>query len=315
MNKLRAMPSADTTLVDHAPGLLQSPVLAHVPHAFTTRIGGVSSGAYASLNFGSPNDLPQELRDSAANIDANVRRVLTVIRCPQHALTQVHQVHGSDVLCLSARQKSAAPSTVDSHGKATKADALVTNDDALAVAVRVADCGPILLATRDGSVVGAVHAGWRGVASGVICRAMEQMVALHAQRACTTMMHHGADIVAAIGPCLSAEMFEVGDDVRDAIVLRTREHVQASSSAHRIAEHEYAKLVLDRKSQAGKPLVDLVHAMMLQLRACGAAEIDTSCHACTYRDEPRFFSHRRDAGRTGRMLAVVAPRITAKSSV
>jgi polyphenol oxidase len=265
------------------PVLLTSPLLGHVPHAFTTRQGGFSTGAYASLNFGSPNTLPQSERDSRETIERNLRLVLAKLGCEHRTLSQLHQVHGAHIVQVPAGDVNATP---DRYGTCAQGDALITAERASLVGVRVADCGPILVASEDGSLVAAIHAGWRGVVAGIL---HHTVVAMRAQRP-------NARFVAAIGPCLGADASEMGEDVAQEILAATQ---RFSGTAQGV--------LLNTRSENDRPLVDLVHAMTLQLRAAGVAEIDTSCHACTASDASRFFSHRRDAGHTGRMLALIGP--------
>jgi YfiH family protein len=289
--------------------MLQSAVLAHVPHAFTTRLGGVSAGPYASLNFGSPNDLPTSERDPVVNVESNVQRVFAALACSHRTLAQVHQVHGSNVLTLACKASDGSTrGDVDPQGKTVQADAIVTDDPSLLLGVRVADCGPVLLATADGSVVASVHAGWRGVVAGVLPATVANMQKLHASRVRAGVSSaSGGGLIAAIGPCLSAREFEVGEDVREEIERATKMHLDSGKHARDIEAPEFQSLTLTERSTRNRPLVDLVRCMNLQLRAHGVRQVDESCHACTAGDAKRFFSHRRDAGRTGRMLAVIGP--------
>lgn len=254
-------------------GLLYSRVLAGrgVPHAFTTRAGGISAGIFASLNFGNPGDLKPEERDPLSNIHANFAGVLNAIGCGDRELVQVHQVHGGAVHAVRAGQ-AAHPGPSD-----TRADALVTRDGARVLAVRIADCAPVLIASSDGRAVAAVHAGWRGVVAGVVRNAL---AALRAEDG-------GQCFVAAVGPCLSVMHFEIGPEVAAEF------------------EREFGPTTPHlRPGPRGRPLLDLKGALREQLEHAGVEEVDVMPH-CTYADAERFFSHRRDAGRTGRMAAVI----------
>ena len=106
---------------------------------------------YGSLNFGSPGNLPDEQRDSAANVRANWEQVMGRIGLSERALVEVHQVHGAEVRAVHA----GGPAHETPDGRDTCADALVTDDPARAIAVRVADCCPVLIASRDGRTVAA----------------------------------------------------------------------------------------------------------------------------------------------------------------
>lgn len=252
---------------------LASPLLenAQVPHAFSTRIGGVSSGAFASLNMGNPSGCA---RDSDANLAENYRRLMAAAQLDGRPLCRVHQVHSAAVRVVT---------DLASHDASAQADALVTANPALALSIRTADCVPLLLATANGKCVAAVHAGWRGVIAGVLPATI--------QRLCD---HSGAargDLLLAIGPCISSEHFEVGPEV-------TAEFRRLFGDEAPIA-----------RTVGQKAYIDLAMSLVLQAQRGGIdlARIDMS-DRCTYEDSSLFFSHRRDNGITGRMAALIAPR-------
>jgi YfiH family protein len=229
----------------------QWPVAARVRGFVTTRNGGVSAGPYASLNLGYGGD------DPAAVVE-NRRRV------QQHlpaAPSWLRQVHGARVVEVSAPD-AGAPA----------ADAAVTRATGVPLAVMVADCLPVLLAARDGSVLGLAHAGWRGVAAGVL----ENTVA--------AMRCSPHDVVAWIGPGIGPRAFEVGRDVYDAFVQRDAGAAQA---------------FVPRRE--GKWLADLPSLTRRRLAAVGVGDVHGGTW-CTVHDPARFFSYRRD-GTSGRMAA------------
>jgi polyphenol oxidase len=257
-----------------------------VPHAFSTRHGGVSSGIFASLNFGNPGELPPEQRDPPANIRRNwivlkqsIASAIPDSRPEPREIIEVYQVHGAAV-CVVLRG-DATPRDADGHD--IKADAIVTDDPDRLVSVRVADCTPVLIASSDGRIVAAIHAGWRGVVGGVAVEAVKQMVRLGADP---------AGIVAAIGPCIGPESFEVGAEV----VAEFRRAFGAATPHVRPIGGE-------------KALVDLKGALREQLIGVGVnvGRIDV-LPQCTVRDAADFFSHRREKGRTGRMVGIIGPR-------
>lgn len=275
----RAMLTRDTApngaVVERSPLLLER----GVGHAFATRLGGVSSGVYASLNFGSPMDLPDAQRDPAANVRANYARLLEAAGLAGRAVVEVHQVHGCGVHVAGG---VAGVGGGGRGGASPKADAIVTAEGGVAAAVRTADCAPVLLASGDGRVVAAVHAGWRGVVGGVAAAAVR------------AMRERGADgIVGAIGPCIGPEHFEVGPEV----VAAFREAFGAA--AGRIVRREDAA--------TGKAFVDLKEALRVQLAGAGVEGVEAS-EACTFREAGAFFSHRRQRGLTGRMASVIGAR-------
>lgn len=260
--------------IEHANAVVmyQSPMLSSVGvlHGFSTRLGGVSRGAYASLNLG---PLIKQGGDDNTNIAANFRKFRTAIGCKRHRRVTCDQVHGAAVWWPPAEPIKPAD--------APQADAILTNHAVLMLVIRTADCAPILLADKSGGVVAAVHAGWRGVVADVLgetVRAFSQRCNLAPGR-----------LIAAIGPAISAAHFEVGLEVAQ--------------------QFERAGLgdAMDRRL-GGKPHIDLPRAAMMQLQRAGvdADRIDRT-DRCTFRDEAEFFSHRRDQGVTGRHAAAIAP--------
>jgi YfiH family protein len=264
------------TASSQAPVLLQSTVLGRlgVPHAFSTRLGGVSGGMFASLNFGNPSDLPAEMRDPPAVIRANWQRCLDALACPGRGVVQLHQVHG-DVVQPVWRDRTAGHDWWVDGRPSPKADAIVTDDPELMIAVRVADCGSVLLADSEGAVVGAVHAGWRGCAAGVVQRTVAMM-----RERCR------GDLRAAVGPCIGPTAFEVGREVVEALPP-----VDGAILPHENPDKAY---------------VDLRAILTWQLADCGVEEVQV-VGGCTVSEPERYFSHRRDRGATGRLMAMIGP--------
>ncbi len=164
--------------------------------------------------------------------------------------------------------------TVVAAGHVEAHDGLVTNVPGLLLTVLSADCALVLLADADAGVVGACHAGWRGTVAGVVgetVRAMERL---------------GAHTIAAyVGPCISAEAFEVGDEVAAA----------------------FPEASVVRRAEWPRAHVDLRLDLARQLTEAGVSSIEAS-DACTVREVSRFFSYRAEDGRTGRMLGFVGLR-------
>jgi len=250
-----------------------SPVLsaAGVPHAFSTRLGGVSAAPFDSLNLGNPSGCDEH--DPADNVRANEQRLLRAAGGGGREFCRVHQVHGRAV---ARAQRGKA---FDFH---EKADAIISDDPARALSVRVADCVPVLLATGDGRVVAAVHAGWRGVVAGVVPTAIQAMSDMGHLSLVT------GHLLAAIGPSISGEAFEVGPEVVE------------------IFSGLFDGTAVYRRLPHGKALIDLRRLLYLQLLNEGVepGHIDVT-DRCTYRDSREFFSHRREHGITGRMAAVI----------
>ena len=221
-------------------------------HGFFTRRGGVSQGPYASLNASLSGG------DDVTHVTANRALVAAALGVPATALLGLKQVHGTTVITVT----EAWPA-----GQGPDADALVTNRPGLALGVITADCAPVLLHDRHAGVVGAVHAGWRGAAAGVLDAAVAAMAALGAIP---------AGITAVIGPCIAQGSYEVGPDLRHEILPTL-----AGASAF---------------FQAGRPpdrfQFDLAGYCLARLRAAGIVTVD-KLGVDTCADAERFFSHRR----------------------
>ena len=260
-------------------GLLQD---AGVVHGFSTRVGGVSEGEFATLNFG---NAAGERPDQPENIARNFDRLQEAIGAGEMGRAWVKQVHGRGVELLEPEPEVEYGETLaaelrDRFSGQTAADGMVSVVPGVRLVIRVADCVPVLLASRDGKVVGAVHAGWRGVVGDIVSRAVRVMGELGVAP---------TDIVAAIGPCISLEHFEVGEEVAEAFAAAALPDCVA------------------RRGEWPRPHVDLQAAVRHQLAQAGVPRVDGN-DLCTYRDGADFFSHRRDAGKTGGMVAVIAPR-------
>lgn len=219
----------------------------------TTRAGGVSSGPHASLNLG------LNAGDVAAAVLQNRARLQSLL--PQRPLW-LTQVHGSRVL------------DADSATGAPQGDASVASNPGTVCTIMIADCLPVLLCDRGGRCVGAAHAGWRGLAGGVLASTVARMPA------------PPAELMAWIGPGIGPGAFEVGVDVWQAFCANHAENATAF-----------------RRHTPGKWLCDLPALARNALRRAGVLSIHAS-GLCTHSDPHRFFSYRRD-GVTGRMAAVI----------
>jgi len=250
--------------------IYQSPLLSDigVRHAFSTRMGGISPAPFDSLNLGNPNGCA--VQDDRQRIEENYRRLRAAAGDEEGELLRVHQVHGAVVA------RACCGESFDIH---QYADAIVTDDARRFASVRVADCTPVLLATDDGARVAAIHAGWRGVIAHVVGVALRELGG--------SPRH----IVAAVGPCIGVEAFEVGPEVLAAF------------------EQSFGSDASIRHRNDGKGYVDLREAIRRQLIAAGvAADRIDATDRCTFRDGDEFFSHRRENGVTGRMAAIISPK-------
>jgi len=230
---------------------------AGVRAAFTTRLGGVSVAPWDSLNVATHvGDVPAQV---VAN-RARLRELLVLGAEP----AWLDQVHGTEVANLDLPAQSGV----------VTADASVSRRAGRVCVVMVADCLPVLFASRDGQRIAAAHAGWRGLVAGVL----EKTVA--------TLGVPGAELTAWLGPAISREHFEVGKEVRDAFVAADPGAVDSFEVNAR-----------------GRWQADLASLARRRLNALGIANVSGGT-CCTFADRKRFFSHRRD-GCGGRMAALI----------
>lgn len=215
----------------------------------TTRLGGRSIAPFASLNLGS------HVADAPLAVAHNRQLLATLMPSEPVWLNQVH-----GVVVVNA----------DAAGCLPQADAAVARRKASVCVVMTADCLPVLLCDERGSVVGAAHAGWRGLCTGVIEETVRAMNA------------PPTSLMAWLGPAISQAAFEVGAEVREAFMARDMRTANAFIPA-----------------SDGKYLADIYQVARLRLQALGITRIYGG-DLCTYRDAARFFSYRRD-GVTGRM--------------
>lgn len=220
----------------------------------TERTGGCSTGAYASLNLGG------HVGDEPRRVGENRRRLVRAGDLPAEPVW-LEQVHGTRV--------------VDLDGVWTgPADGAVTGRAGVVCAVLTADCLPVLLAARSARRVGVAHAGWRGLAAGVLSAAVAAVGVAP------------ADLVAWLGPAIGADVYEVGDEVRA-----------------RFLANDPAAAAEFTPSPRGRWLANLSGLARRSLAAAGVGAVHGG-DLCTYAAEDRFFSHRREAP-CGRMATLV----------
>lgn len=232
------------------------PAPAAVRAACTTRLGGVSQGVYASLNMGRSGG------DESAAVSENRRRVHQALGLPAEPCW-IRQVHG----VRAVQMPQAAPEP--------EADASFTFERGVVCAVQAADCLPVLFCDENGTRVAAAHAGWRGLAGGVLERTVAALGVAPGQ------------LLAWLGPAIGPEAFEVGDEVRDAFVAGDAEAVHAFRPG----------------AVAGKHYADLYALARRRLALAGVNRVSGG-GLSTHADPARFYSYRRD-GVTGRMAALI----------
>lgn len=231
------------------------PAPARVRAFVTTRAGGVSEGEHASMNLGLSSG------DRAEHVARNRAIVRAALPADPRYL---RQVHGTDIAEIDAVAPEAA----------ITADGAVSGSRGGVAAVLTADCMPLLLADRAGTRVAAVHAGWRGMAAGVI------------ESAIAAMRVDPAGILAWMGPTIGPDAFEVGAEVREAFIARDARADEAF-----------------RAHMTGKYMADLYRLARQRLAAGGVREVFGGGF-CTYHERERFFSYRR-VQKSGRMGAFI----------
>jgi hypothetical protein len=222
------------------------------PHGFFTRRGGVSTGPFASLNcsLSSPDDRDAVLENRA--------RAARAVGAEPEYLLGLRQVHGAHVVSV------AEPWAI---GGGQAGDAMVTDRAGIALGIVTADCAPVLFAGADGRVVGAAHAGWRGAVLGVLEATLQAMAALGAP---------APTVTAAIGPCIAQASYEVGPDLREAVLARS-----AADAAF-----------FAPGARPGRWQFDLPGYCAARLRAAGAGAVLLTGRD-TLAESGDFFSHRR----------------------
>ncbi|MCI0754168.1 peptidoglycan editing factor PgeF [Teichococcus vastitatis] len=242
---------------------------AGLPHGFFTRRGGVSGGGFATLNCSLSG------KDDPERVATNRGRAMAALGLPASALSGAHQVHGIEVAEVTA--------PIPNENR-PRADALVTRVPGLALGVVTADCGPVLFADRQAGVVGAAHAGWRGAVAGMLEATLVAMERLGARR---------TDIAAVVGPCIRQNSYEVGADLRDAVLAQSPE----------------AERFLIASRRPGRWMFDLPGYCAARLVAAGTGRVGVIA-ADTCADAERFFSHRRrtlnNEGPIGHQLSAIA---------
>lgn len=239
---------------------------------FTTRNGGVSIGEYASLNLGNTSD------DVAGYVYQNREKLCGMIGIDLSNLMIPRQTHGSNIRIID--QDILSLSKDEQAILLNDTDALITNVPEVCIGVTTADCVPVLIYDPVKRVFAAIHAGWKGTVGQITAKTIEKM---QLQFGCNP-----SSMKAAIGPSISVEKFEVGDEVAEIF----------ESEGYDMNTISY------RNSSTGKAHIDLWKANSMQLEESGMNLKNIKiAEICTYSNPDRFFSARRQTIHSGRMLA------------
>lgn len=286
--------------------ILRAPVYSGLPwltHGFSTRFGGVSLPPYGATRSGELN-LGQLQWDAAERVMENRRRFLAGLPAREFRLLTLNQIH-SDLLRSVGNGKAADSPCQDS----LRGDAHMTAAPGLLLAILTADCLPILIADTRQRAVAAIHAGWRGTLKRIAAKAVGRLRFLYGSRP--------EDLRVAIGPGIRACCFEVGEEVLHAYESQFaggREFFTTPPERERPFEERHALMYRNviKYPLLEKPKkyhLDLVQANVSQLQQAGIPGGNIWAGApCTHCHPRQFFSHRRDALRAGRHMAVIGIR-------
>ena len=262
-------------------------------HAFSTRLGGISGAQGRDLNLGRTD------WDSPAHIEENCRRFIEALGARDFSLLSLRQVHSSIVVHVTRESSQdlgyQCPGESRPASLAAKpdGDALLSSTPGLLLAVRVADCLPILLADPRNRAVAAIHAGWRGALQGIVGKAAGEMARAFGSRP--------DELMAAVGPSIRACCYEVREDVWEACGAALPDGQKYLSAVPRLSTHSLPGTALPRSF-----FLDLAAIARDQLLRAGVSDarifVADYCTACR---TDLFFSYRKEGPKAGRMLAVI----------
>ncbi len=246
-----------------------------VKHAFFTRVGGVSDGRFSSLNFAVGSG---DIKDSEQNVFENHRIAANLFGLEASDICRSYQTHTANIVLVGDSDRGRGLTT---EGFKEGVDGLVTAERDLLLSIRTADCVPVLLCDIEKRVCAAVHAGWRGTVGCITENAIDLMISQGAKV---------ENIIAAIGPCIGKECYEVSADVFEEFVA---------------ASDDYSSFFEPKAN--GKFMLDLTKANEQILISAGIKFENISCaNLCTKCNEKEFFSHRRDGVVRGTMSAMIS---------
>lgn len=240
-----------------------------IKHAFFTRQGGVSTGLYESLNCGPGSE------DDPENVDKNRQIAMEKLGASAESLCTLYQCHSNEVVTLN---------DISEYDPSTNADGLVTNKAGITLGILTADCTPVLFADAQNKIIGAAHAGWKGALYGILENTVNAMFELGAAN---------SDIVAAIGPAIGPDSYEIRAEFRDTFLNKDPD------------SHAFFKAVAKQDHY----LFDLPGYVEHRLKKLGLKQVEWVGRD-TLSDEDNFFSYRRNtlAGHKdyGRQLSAIS---------
>jgi YfiH family protein len=224
----------------------------NIKYGFFSRNGGTSTGIYSSLNCGYGSG------DNRNNILKNRAIIAKKLGIKPDKLFTLYQCHTNKVVIID---------NIRNFDSAIKADALVTEKHGVAIGILTADCAPVLFSSKNGKIIGAAHAGWKGAIGGILENTVAEMYNLGANH---------EDIIAVIGPCISGESYEVGEEFRDNFLHDDTDN------------HRFFKML----PVVGKFMFDLPSYITFRLESLGLASVQWVGQD-TLKNEEDFFSYRR----------------------
>ncbi len=237
----------------------QWPVASNIRAAFTTRAGGFSQSPCDGFNLG------LHVNDNADHVNQNRQLLIESLALPDKPF-YLNQVHGTDVLCVDENRSASNVPT---------ADACWSQSQDRVIAIMTADCLPVLFASECGTVIAGAHAGWRGLAGGVL------------ENTVSSLPVAATELIAWLGPAIGPDKFEVGAEVKS---FFTADDPLSAKHFRSAANNKY--------------MADLYGLATDRLNRVGVSRVFGG-DQCTYTNADRYFSHRRDHGKTGRMAALI----------
>ena len=238
-----------------------------VNHCFSTRVGGVSTGETATLNFGFSR------KDTTENVLENFKIICKTINVEFEKLVLTDQVHGNDVYKVTEKD---AGKGITRENDIKNIDAFVTNVPHVPIVTFHADCIPVFFLDTKNKAIGLAHSGWKGTYSNISKKVVERMTAEYGTKPC--------DLICAIGPSIMECHFEVDDNVADMFV---------------------AKYGNEFITMYEKPHINLTAIVEKQLVNCGVENVVQS-GICTYCNKDMYYSYRGDNHKTGSLISVMS---------